>query len=251
MPKKRIIACLDMAQGRVVKGVQFENLVDAGDPAETARAYCRAGVDELVLLDINASIEHRKTLLDVVHAVAEVCSVPLSVGGGISSIEDIRAILKAGADKISISSAAVNNPELIAQASREFGSEAVIVAIDAQLISGGEYRVVTGGGRTVTALEPTAWAKRCENLGAGALLVTAKHCDGVKQGYDNVLNKRIVETVGIPVIASGGAGNMQHFADAFAVGVDACLAASLFHFGDVNVAELKAFLRKSGFDMRD
>lgn len=246
---KKIIACLDMANGRVVKGVEFVNLVDAGDPAECARAYCDQGADELVLLDIMASVEKRKTLLDIVRRTAQACTVPFCVGGGIGSLADMEAVLDAGADKVSVNSAAVKNPALIEEASRKLGKERLVVAIDARLGEEG-YRVIVNGGNVDTALDPVAWAKQCESLGAGALLVTSKHCDGVRQGYDNALNARIVQAVGIPVIASGGAGSMQHFADAFEAGVDACLAASLFHFGEVNIGELKAFLRQKGIDVR-
>lgn len=246
---KRIIPCLDMVNGRVVKGVRFVDLKDAGDPAEIAARYEKVGADELVLLDINATHEGRATLIDVVRRTCAATKLPFSVGGGIASIADMAKIFDAGAKKISINSAAVRTPGLIDDAAKQFGPDKLVVAIDAQKTETG-YDVIVSGGRMGAGKDPVEWAKECEQRGAGELLVTSKHCDGVKQGYDLELTGAIAKAVSIPVIASGGAGSIQDFYDAFMAGVDACLAASLFHFNEVDIMELKGFLSRNGIDVR-
>lgn len=245
---KRIIPCLDMANGRVVKGVKFEGLVDAGNPAEAAARYEKEGADELVMLDINATHEGRATLAEVVKRTCAATKLPFAIGGGIASIEDMEKMFEAGAQKVSINSAAVRNPALIGEAAKRFGKTRLVVAIDA-LKEGGRYDVVVSGGRERTGLDPVEWAKECEARGAGELLVTSKHCDGMKQGYDMELTGAIARAVKIPVIASGGAGTMEHFYDAFIAGVDGCLAASLFHFREIDIPTLKRYLREKGIDV--
>ncbi len=245
---KRIIPCLDMANGRVVKGVKFEGLVDAGDPAEAAARYEKEGADELVMLDINATHEGRATLVEVVKRTCAATKLPFAIGGGIASIEDMEKMFEAGAKKVSINSAAVRSPELINEAAKRFGSERLVVAIDA-LKEGGKYDVVVSGGRVQTGLDPVEWAKECEARGAGELLVTSKHCDGMKTGYDMVLTGAIARAVKVPVIASGGAGTMEHFYEAFIAGVDGCLAASLFHFREIDIPALKRYLKEKGIDV--
>lgn len=245
----RIIPCLDMKDGRVVKGVKFENLVDAGDPLEIAKAYCAAGADELVFLDITATTEGRKTTFELIERLAKYTTIPFSVGGGISSVDDIQRLIDLGAAKVSMGSAAFKNPDLITQASTKFGSERIVVAIDAARRENGQrgYEVVIKGGKERTGRGVIEFAKEAESRGAGELLVTSKDCDGARQGYDNVLNKEITDSVSIPVIASGGAGSLEHFADAvFDGGVSAVLAASLFHFGEVRIEALKSYLRARG-----
>ena len=250
MLAKRIIPCLDVDRGRVVKGVRFLNLVDAGDPVEVAKVYEEQGADELVFLDITASAEGRKTTLEVVRRVAEEVFMPFTVGGGISSLEDMRKLLEAGADKISINTSAVKNPELIYEGAKRFGSQCIVVAIDAKR-KGDSWEVYIHGGRTPTGLDAIEWAKKAESLGAGEILLTSMDKDGTKSGYDLELTRAIAEAVRIPVIASGGAGNMEHFYEAFTFGkADACLAASLFHFREIEIPALKAYLYSRGITVR-
>ena len=242
MLAKRIIPCLDVDQGRVVKGVRFVNLRDAGDPVEAARAYDAAGADELVFLDITASHEQRPILLDVVARTAAAVFMPLSVGGGIRRVEDIRALLNAGADKVSINTSALERPAFVQEAAERFGAQCIIVAIDARRAGRG-WEAYTHGGRTPAGRDAVAWAKDAERLGAGELLVTSMDQDGTKAGYDLELLAAVTQAVRIPVIASGGAGTPAHFRDALTTGgADAALAASLFHFGDLSIAELKRYL---------
>ena len=252
MYAKRIIPCLDIKDGRVVKGVNFVNLVDAGDPVECARAYDKAGADELVFLDITASSDARDTVCDMVKKVAECVFIPFTVGGGIRTVEDFRKILNAGADKISVNSAAIKNPQLIADASKKFGAQCVVVAIDAKRKADGNgWEVYLNGGRVNTGLDALEWAKEAERLGAGEILLTSMDCDGTKAGYDLELTRAISESVKIPVIASGGAGTMEHFLDALRDGkADAVLAASLFHFKEIEIADLKEYLRGQGESVR-
>ena len=250
MLAKRIIPCLDVDKGRVVKGVRFLDLVDAGDPVEVAKVYEEQGADELVFLDITASAEDRKITLDVVRQVAEEVFMPFTVGGGISNLEDIRRLLEAGADKVSINTAAVKNPQLIYEGAKRFGSQCIVVAIDARR-KGNSWEVYIHGGRTATGMDVIEWAKKVESLGAGEILLTSMDRDGTKLGYDLELTRSIAEVVRIPVIASGGAGKMEHFYEAFVLGkADACLAASLFHFREVSIPELKAYLASRGVAVR-
>ena len=251
MHTKRIIPCLDVNNGRVVKGVNFVNLRDAGDPVEIAAFYNESMADELVFLDITASSDARSIMLDVVRRTAEQIFIPLTVGGGIRTIEDFRAILSAGADKISVNSAALKRPELITEAAEKFGSQCVVVAIDAKRRDGGSFDVYLNGGRVNTGKDAVEWAKEVEKLGAGEILLTSMDCDGVKNGYDIELTKAIVSAVRIPVIASGGAGNMEHFYDALTEGqADAALAASLFHFREMEIRDLKKYLREKDVPVR-
>ncbi|MCL5981324.1 MAG: imidazole glycerol phosphate synthase subunit HisF [Firmicutes bacterium] len=240
--------CLDMKDGRVVKGVQFVNLKDAGDPVECARAYCAAGADELAFLDITATLEGRRTMLETVRRVAAVTTVPFTVGGGIRSLEEVEAVLASGADRASISSAAFRNPSLVEEAAQRFGSEKIVVAIDVDrneaLPSG--YEVFVDGGTTATGSDAVAWAREAAARGAGIILPTSKTCDGAKSGYDLPLIRKIREAVGVPVVASGGAGKMADFLDAARAGADMLLAASVFHFGEITVPELKQFLARNG-----
>lgn len=248
---KRIIPCLDVKGGRVVKGINFTNIRDAGDPVLAAKAYCDAGADELAFLDISATLEERETLIDMVSKVAEQVSVPFTVGGGIRSIEDIRRILNAGADKVSLNSAAVLHPELVQEAATCFGSPCVIVAIDVQKDVAGNYEVITRGGTYHTGLEAVDWAKKAEALGAGEILLTSMDKDGTRSGYDLEITKQVAEAVSVPVIASGGAGCLKDFYDAIVVGqADAVLAAGLFHFGDVAIPNLKRYLALRGIPVR-
>ena len=248
---KRIIPCLDVNRGRVVKGVNFVNLIDAGDPVECAAVYDRAGADELVFLDITASSDARNTVVDMVEAVAKRVFIPFTVGGGIRTVEDFRTILNAGADKVSVNSAAVKNPQLIKDAAEKFGSQCVVVAIDAKRNDSGSWDVYLNGGRVNTGIDAIEWAKTAESLGAGEILLTSMDCDGTKSGYDLELTKTVSESVMIPVIASGGAGTMEHFLDAFREGkADAVLAASLFHFKEIEITELKKYLRNNGESVR-
>lgn len=252
MYTKRIIPCLDIKDGRVVKGVNFVALRDAGDPVEVAAAYSEAGADELVFLDITASSDGRSTVVDLASRVAAQLSIPFTVGGGIRTVDDFRAVLLAGADKVSVNSAAIDNPDLIAQAADKFGSQCVVVAIDARRREDGSgWDVYKHGGRLNTGLDALEWAAKAEQLGAGEILLTSMDCDGTKNGYDLELTAAVSSRAGIPVIASGGAGNMQHFADAFTIGkADAVLAASLFHFQEIKIAALKQFLSEQKIAVR-
>lgn len=252
MHAKRIIPCLDVNCGRVVKGVNFVNLRDAGDPIEVAKIYNEAGADELVFLDITASHEARGTVVDMVRKVAETVFIPFTVGGGISTVEDFRRLLKEGADKISINSAAIRNPRLIADAADKFGRQCVVVAIDAKRRASGDgWNVYINGGRIDTGLDALTWARIADKLGAGEILLTSMDCDGTKAGYDIELTRAISEAVSIPVIASGGAGTMEHFKDALTDGAaDAALAASLFHFREIEISDLKNYLKSEGVSVR-
>lgn len=246
MQEKRIIPCLDVKNGRVVKGVNFVNLKDAGDPVELAVRYSEMGADELVFLDITATNEERKIIIDVVKKTAEKISIPLIVGGGISSLDDIKTILDAGASKVSISSAGVKNPDLIKEAANKFGSNAVIAAIDARK-EGANYKVYINGGQTATDLEVVNWTKEVEKLGAGEILLTSMDKDGTKDGYDIKLTSLVSEAVSIPVIASGGAGNLEHLYDAIVKGrADAVLCASIFHYQEYTISEAKKYLKDKG-----
>lgn len=251
MLTKRIIPCLDIADGRVVKGVNFENLIDAGDPVEVAKTYNAMRADEIVFLDISATHQGRGTMIDVIARAAEEVFIPLTVGGGIRSVEDFRALLKVGADKISINSSAFRRPELISEAALKFGSQCVVVAIDAKKTLGGEHEVWLNGGRLPTGYNAAEWAVKAVEMGAGEILLTSMDADGTKQGYDLELTRKISEAVNVPVIASGGAGCPEHFKDAFTIGkADAALAASLFHFKELNIGDLKSYLLESGVCVR-
>ncbi len=248
----RIIPCLDVNNGRVVKGVNFVNLTDAGDPVEIAAAYDAAGADELVFLDITASSDGRNTVVDMVRKVAEKVFIPFTVGGGIRSVEDFRAILREGADKVSVNSAAIKRPELIKEAADIFGSQCVVVAIDAKRREPFDgWNIYLNGGRVDTGIDAVEWAKKAESLGAGEILLTSMDCDGTKNGYDIELTQKISESVSIPVIASGGAGKLEHFKDAVTQGkADAVLAASLFHFKELEICQVKEYLQKEGVSVR-
>jgi cyclase len=252
MLAKRIIPCLDVKDGRVVKGVNFVNLRDAGDPVELASVYDSEGADELVFLDISASVEGRATMVEVVRQTAGEIKIPFTVGGGISSVEDMKRLLRAGADKIGINTAAVKNPPLIAEGAKTFGSQCVVVAIDAKYNpEWGEWEVYTHGGRTPTGIKALDWARRAEELGAGEILLTSMDADGTKDGFDLKLTRAVSESVGIPVIASGGAGNADHFYDVFTEGkADAGLAASIFHYKEMSISQLKDELRRRGVEVR-
>lgn len=251
MYAKRIIPCLDVKNGRVVKGVNFVDLRDAGDPVEAAAIYDKAGADELVFLDITATSDNRATVIDMVRRVAETVFIPFTVGGGIRTVEDFRALLLAGADKISVNSSAIDRPELIREAAKRFGSQCVVCAIDAKRREGGGWDVYRAGGRENTGLDVLEWAKQVEALGAGELLLTSMDCDGTKSGYDLALTRAVSAQAGIPVIASGGAGALEHFYDALTEGAaDAVLAASLFHFGEIPIPTLKEYLRGRGICVR-
>ncbi len=250
MYAKRIIPCLDVKNGRVVKGVSFVDLRDAGDPVQCAAAYDKQGADELVLLDITATHEGRSTMIDIVRRVANTVFIPFTVGGGIKTVDDFKELLRAGADKISVNSAAVRNPELINDAAYKFGSQCVVVAIDAKRREGG-WEVYLNGGRLATGIDAVKWAIEAEKRGAGEILLTSMDCDGQKNGYDIELTKAVSENVGIPVIASGGAGKREHFKDAFVDGkADAVLAASLFHFNELPIPKLKKYLDDEGISVR-
>lgn len=250
MLTKRIIPCLDIKNGRTVKGTNFVNLRDAGDAVELAAIYAKEGADEIVFLDITATVEGRKTLLNLVHEVAHTINIPFCVGGGISSIEDVRALLNAGADKISINSSAVKRPALITELAQEFGSQCIVVAIDTKNIEGVDV-VHTHGGRTPTSLETVSWAKKVEELGAGEILLTSMDADGTKAGFDLRLTRIISKNSGIPIIASGGAGNIEHFKEVFTEGAaDAGLAASIFHFKEIPIPTLKKELKKHDLPIR-
>lgn len=251
MYAKRIIPCLDVNNGRVVKGTNFVNLRDAGDPVEAAKIYDAQGADELVFLDITASAQARNIILDIVSQVADSIFIPFTVGGGIRSVDDFNALLRAGADKVSVNSAAIRNPALIQEAADKFGSQCVVCAIDAKRRLEGGWTVYLNGGRVDTGLDAIEWAQKAVRLGAGEILLTSMDCDGVKNGYDFELTRAVSECVHVPVIASGGAGKMEHFYDAFTQGqADAVLAASLFHFGEITIPELKGYLAGRGISVR-
>jgi cyclase len=251
MLAKRIIPCLDVKDGRVVKGTRFLDLQDAGDPVEVAARYDREGADEVVFLDITASHEKRSIIIDVVRRTAEQVFMPLTVGGGVREVTDVRELLKAGADKVSMNTAAVENPSLIRDSSLLFGAQCTVVAIDAKR-GNGSWQVYTHGGRTPIDLDAVEWAGECERLGAGEILLTSMDCDGTKNGYDLELTAAVAERVSIPVIASGGAGTLEHLYDGLAAGkADAVLAASIFHYGTYTVEETKDYLRSRGVEVRD
>ncbi len=251
MLAKRIIPCLDVRDGRVVKGVNFVNIRDAGDPVELATYYSKQGADEIVFLDITATHEARKTVADVVRETVEKVYVPVTVGGGIRTLDDFQKLLRAGADKISVNSAAVKDPTLISRAAERFGSQCVVLAIDAKQREDGSYEVVVAGGRIPTGKDAIEWAKEGEALGAGEILLTSMDADGTKQGFDLAMTKAVTEAVNIPVIASGGCGSLEHFAEVFQqADADAALAASLFHFGELTVPQVKDYLRKENIPVR-
>ncbi len=252
MHTKRIIPCLDVNGGRVVKGVNFVNLIDAGDPVAIAKAYDKAGADELVFLDITASSDARETVVDMVRKVAEQVFIPFTVGGGIRTVDDFKALLREGADKISVNSAAIANPQLISDAADKFGSQCVVVAIDAKRRADGSgWNIYKNGGRVDMGIDAVEWAMQADKLGAGEILLTSMDCDGTKAGYDIELTRIISENVSIPVIASGGAGSLTHFKDALTEGkADAALAASLFHFKELEIREVKEYLRQEGISVR-
>ncbi|MHB9154324.1 MAG: imidazole glycerol phosphate synthase subunit HisF [Endomicrobiales bacterium] len=239
----RVIPCLDVTAGRVVKGTKFLNLRDAGDPVEVAERYNREGADELVFLDITASSDERPIMLDVVRRTAEKVFIPLTVGGGVRTVGDIRALLKAGADKVSLNTAAIHDPDLVRASSRRFGAQCTVVAIDAKRTGRNAWKVFTYGGRRETALDAVKWARHVEKLGAGEILLTSMDCDGTKDGYDLGLTAAVSSAVNIPVIASGGAGEPKDFAEAYAAGASAVLAASLFHYRELSIGKLKAYLK--------
>ncbi len=252
MHTKRIIPCLDVNNGRVVKGVNFVNLQDAGDPVEIAAAYDKAGADEVVFLDITASSDSRNTVVDMVRKVAEKVFIPFTVGGGIRTVEDFKLLLREGADKISINSSAINNPKLISDAADKFGSQCVVVAIDARRRADGNgWTIYKNGGRIDTGLDAVEWAMKADRLGAGEILLTSMDCDGTKAGYDCELTAMIADNVSVPVIASGGAGNKEHFYEALTKGkADAALAASLFHYKELEIMDLKRYLAERGIPVR-
>jgi len=250
MLAKRIIPCLDIKEGRVVKGIRFLNLRDAGDPVSNASFYDGEGADELVFLDISASFERRKILLDVVKKVAEAIFIPFTVGGGIRDIDDIRMLLNSGCDKVSINTAAIKTPSLIDKSSRRFGSQCIVVAIDAKLSQTNRWKVFINGGKTATDIDAVKWAKEAAKRGAGEILLTSMDKDGTKEGYDLKLTKRIIGAVNIPVIASGGAGNLKHLYEAFCAGAEAVLAASIFHYREYSIKKAKLYLKKKGINVR-
>lgn len=252
MHTKRIIPCLDVNAGRVVKGVNFVNLIDAGDPVEIARAYDKAGADELVFLDITASSDGRDTMVDMVRRVASQVFIPFTVGGGIRTVDDFKKILREGADKVAVNSAAIMNPNLISEAAEKFGSQCVVVAIDAKRRADGSgWNIYKNGGRVDMGIDAVEWAMKADKLGAGEILLTSMDCDGTKAGYDLELTRIISENVSVPVIASGGAGTKEHFKEALTIGkADAALAASLFHFKELEICEVKEYLHKNGISVR-
>lgn len=248
---KRIIPCLDVHAGRVVKGVNFESLRDAGDPVEVARRYGEEGADEIAFLDITASSEARDTIIPVIERVAEQVFIPLTVGGGVRKTEDVRKLLNAGADKVSINTAAVQDPSLVADAAARFGSQAIVVAVDAKAVGPGRWQVFTHGGRKATGLDAVEWASRMAELGAGEILLTSMDRDGTKSGFDLALTRAVTKAVPVPVIASGGVGSLEHLAQGVELGgADAVLAASIFHYGEHSVREAKQFLARRGIEMR-
>ncbi|NPA05240.1 MAG: imidazole glycerol phosphate synthase subunit HisF [Crenarchaeota archaeon] len=250
MPAKRIIPCLDVSGGRVVKGVHFRNLRDAGDPVELAALYEEQGADELVFLDISATPEQREPIYRVVRDVASTLSIPFTVGGGVRSLREFGRLLDSGADKVSINTAAVRDPSLVRRAASEYGSQSVVVAIDAKRRPGGWWEVYVAGARIPTGLDAVEWARRVAELGAGEILLTSIDRDGTRMGYDLELTRAVVEAVTIPVIASGGAGNPHHFLEAFMVGADAALAAGIFHYGVYSIREVKEYLARHGVEVR-
>ena len=251
MLAKRIIPCLDVTNGRVVKGVNFVELRDAGDPVETARMYSRQGADEITFLDITATHEGRETMADVVHRVACEVFVPLTVGGGIRKTDDVRFMLQAGADKVSMNTAAIHRPELISEGAMQFGSQCIVLAIDARRNDRGGWTVYTHGGRRATELDAVEWAKEGVRRGAGEVLLTSMDCDGTKNGYDLKLTRAVSDAVGVPVIASGGVGTLEHLYEGFVEGhADAVLAASIFHFGEYSIQESKQYLHERGVTVR-
>lgn len=251
MLAKRIIPCLDVRDGKVVKGINFVGIKEVGDPVECAMAYDRQGADEIVFLDITATHEGRGTIVEMVKRTAQNVFVPLTVGGGIRSVEDFRTLLLAGADKVSVNSSAIKNPQLIADAANKFGNQCVVVAIDGKKVSEGVYHVFVNGGRIDTGLDVVEWAKKAEGLGAGELLLTSMDMDGVKEGFDLDMLNAVCKEVNIPVIASGGCGELSHFQDVFEkTGADAALAASIFHYGELTVGEVKESLKESGIPVR-
>jgi len=251
MLKARVIPCLDVEGGRVVKGVNFVDLVDAGDPVEQARVYDAAGADELCFLDITASHENRETIFDVVSHTAEVCFMPLTVGGGVRKSEDIRALLLAGADKVSINTAAVHNPEFVREAAEKFGSQCIVVAVDAKSVGPDRFEIFTHGGRKPTGIDAIQWARRMADYGAGEILLTSMDRDGTKQGFNIPLTRAVADAVIIPVIASGGVGTLDHLVEGVVEGhASAVLAASIFHFGTYTIAEAKAHMEKAGVPVR-
>jgi len=251
MLAKRIIPCLDVDKGRVVKGINFLNLKDAGDPVELARFYDEAGADELVFLDITASFEERKTILDVVKRTAAEIFIPFTLGGGLRNIEDIRNALLAGADKVSLNTAAVKTPEIIKQASEQFGSQCIVVAVDARQTNKNSWEVYIKGGREATGIDVISWVKEVEKLGAGEILLTSMDRDGTKLGYDLELTQKVSRSVKIPVIASGGVGNIEHIYEGLTLGeADAALAASIFHYGEYSIYETKVYLKERGVNVR-
>jgi cyclase len=251
MLKKRIIPCLDVKDGRVVKGINFVDLIDAGDPVEQAKLYDKAGADELCFLDITASVEKRDTIYDVVSKTAEQCFMPLTVGGGVRTIEDIRKLLLAGADKVSINTAAVKNPEFVKEAASKFGDQCIVVAVDAKSVEENKFEIFTHGGREPTGIDAVEWSKRMTEYGAGEILLTSMDRDGTKQGFNIPLTRAVSDAVSVPVIASGGVGNLDHLVEGITEGkADAVLAASIFHFGEYTIAEAKAHMKAAGIEIR-
>lgn len=251
MLSKRIIPCLDVKDGRVVKGTNFVNLLDAGDPVECAKEYNKQGADEIVFLDITATHENRKTICDIVAETAEQVFVPLTVGGGIANIEDIRKILRSGADKVSLNSAAVRNPRLIQEGADLFGNQCIVLAADVKKMNSGRYNIFINGGRIDTGIDALEWIKKAEKLGAGEILLTSMDADGTKQGFDLEITKAVSEMCGVPVIASGGCGSLEHFKEVFQEGhADAALAASLFHYGELTVQQVKNYLKQYNIPVR-